>query len=47
MADLRTPDEVDAHVPAHDLTFHSSFPELNEGRTFTTSNKKMFSTSCR
>ena len=31
VADLRTPDEVDAHVPAHDLTFHFSFPELNEG----------------
>ena len=33
VADLRTPDEVDAHVPAHDLTFHFSFPELNEGGT--------------
>lgn len=28
VADLRTPDEVDAHVPAHDLTFHFSFPVL-------------------
>ena len=28
MADLRTPEEVDAHVPAHDLTFHFSFPEV-------------------
>ena len=28
MADLRTPEEVDAHVPAHDLTFHFSFPVL-------------------
>ena len=30
MADLRTPDEVDAHVPAHDLTFHFSFPVLDD-----------------
>lgn len=30
VADLRTPDEVDAHVPAHDLTFHFSFPVLDE-----------------
>ena len=29
VADLRTPDEVDAHVPAHDLTFHFSFPILD------------------
>ena len=31
VADLRTLEEVDAHVPAHDLTFHLSFPELYEG----------------
>ena len=30
VADLRTPDEVDAHVPAHDLTFHFSFPVLDD-----------------
>ena len=29
VADLRTPEEVDAHVPAHDLTFHFSFPVLD------------------
>ncbi|MBO74213.1 MAG: hypothetical protein CMD33_02955 [Flavobacteriales bacterium] len=30
VADLRTPDEVDAHVAAHDLTFHFSFPILDD-----------------
>lgn len=30
VADLRTADEVDAHVPAHDLTFHFSFPVLDD-----------------
>ncbi len=29
VADLRTQDEVDAHIPAHDLTFHFSFPTLD------------------
>lgn len=30
VADLRSAEEVDAHVAAHDLTFHFSFPALNE-----------------
>ena len=29
VADLRTPEEVEAHVPAHDLAFHFSFPVLD------------------
>ena len=31
VADLRTSDEVDAHVPAHDLTFRVSFDVLEDG----------------
>jgi hypothetical protein len=30
VADLRTADEVDAHAEAHDLTFHFSFPILDD-----------------
>ncbi len=30
VADLRSAEEVDAHVPAHDLTFHFSFPVLDD-----------------
>ncbi|HBL38394.1 MAG TPA: hypothetical protein DDZ19_04810 [Flavobacteriales bacterium] len=30
VADLRSAEEVDAHVDAHDLTFHFSFPVLDD-----------------
>ena len=30
VADLRSAEEVDAHVAAHDLTFHFSFPVLDD-----------------
>lgn len=30
VADMRTPEEIDAHVPAHDVTFHMSFETLDD-----------------